>query len=151
LLADFNGGGLHLSCWVAPKIAAEFWGLPVANILALVASGRLLSCVDGGFAFVRLPRFAVSGQCLPPQERPPTFNPVDTLNSIKTPTEEALTPEERSALIGNEDDESEMGPPPDEDPNDNRIANWREGRKRASAMRRGPNTSPHSSASQRTI
>jgi hypothetical protein len=51
---------------------------------------------------------------------------------------EIVTPVERDALAGQPTDQSELGPPPDEDPDDNRIANWREGRKRASPMRRAP-------------
>jgi hypothetical protein len=127
-----------LICWVAPKIAAEIWGLSLGDILALVASGRISGCVNGGFEFVRLPRFSVFGQNLAPERRPPTFHPIDNVvHSEKPRPEQVITPEERSALAGSED-ESEMGPPPDEDPNDNRISGWREGRRRASTMRRGP-------------
>ncbi len=129
-----------MSCWVAPKIAAEFWGLGLADIVNLIGDGHVPSCVDGGFQFVKLPRFSVVGQSLPPGERPSTFNLISNESHLE-PKEpkDVVTPEERGALIG--DDESEMGPPPDEDPNDNRIAGWREGRKRAGQMRRGPGRS----------
>jgi hypothetical protein len=124
---------------VAPKIAAEIWGMSLAEILALVANGRLTACVNGGFQFVRLPRFSMFGQNVPPEKRPPTFHPIENAAGPgKTPAEQVVTPDEHVALSGQEVDESEMGPPPDEDPNDNRISGWREGRKRASAMRRGP-------------
>jgi hypothetical protein len=128
-----------LSCWVAPKIAAEIWGLALGDILDLVASGTLRSSIEGGFGFVRLPHFAVFGERLPIEKRPPTFNPIETvLHSEKIPGDKVVTPAERDALESDPADESEMGPPPDEDPNDNRIAGWREGRKRAGSMRRGP-------------
>jgi hypothetical protein len=133
-----------LSCWVAPKIAADIWGLSLGEILALIASGRLTACMNGGFQFVRLPRFSVFGQTLPPQQRPPTFHLIDgAANSSKpppekSPAEQVVTPEETAALAGERSDESEMGPPPDEDPHDNRIAGWREGRRRTAATRRGP-------------
>jgi hypothetical protein len=135
-----------LSCWVAPRIAAEIWGVSVSEILELIAHGRLLSCIDGGFSFVRLPQFAIFGQRLPIERRPPTFNPVsDVVHFEKPPNEQIVTPAEQAALSDEHAaDESELGPPPDEDPNDNRIAGWREGRKRAGAMRRGP-TGPSTS------
>ena len=128
-----------MSCWVAPKIAAEIWGTSLADILGMVASGRLTACASGGFQFVRLGRFSLHGHNLPPEKRPPTFHPIENVaGSGKTPAEQVVTPEERVALSGDQSDESEMGPPPDEDPNDNRISGWREGRRRAGAMRRGP-------------
>ena len=129
-----------MSCWVAPKIAAEIWGLSLAEILALIAGGRLTTCIDGGFRFVRLPPFSPSGQSLPREQRPPTFNTVEQTGHAdeNNPIDQIVTASEHKALAGNDDDESEMGPPPDEDPHDNRIAGWREGRKRAGATRRGP-------------
>jgi hypothetical protein len=127
-----------LSCWVAPKIAAEIWGLSLGDILALVASGRISACVNGGFEFVRLPRFSIFGQNLPPESRPPTFHPIEfAVNSEKVSPQRVVKPEERAALAAAED-EAEMGPPPDEDPNDNRISGWREGRRRTATLRRGP-------------
>jgi hypothetical protein len=128
-----------LSCWVAPKIAAEIWGLPLADILGLIANCRMPMREDGGFRFVQLPPFSSHGQPLPVGQRPPTFNAIDTSMNLETARgEEIVTPAERHALAGNPTDESEMGPPPDEDPQDNRIAGWREGRRRTSTMRRGP-------------
>ena len=128
-----------MSCWVAPKIAADFWGLPLVDILSLIATGGLRSQEDGGFRFVRLPSLANVGQRLPVHERPPTFNTITNESHLENARgEEAVTPAERDELIEPSSEESEMGPPPDEDPNDNRIAGWREGRKRASALRRGP-------------
>ena len=143
----FDSGGLHLSCWVAPKIAADIWGLSLGDIVALISSGRLTACMNGGFQFVRLPRFSVFGQNLPPEQRPPTFHLIDSTDhsqntpAEKRPGEQVVTPEEAVALAGGETDESEMGPAPDEDPDDNRIAGWREGRKRTAALRRGPRPS----------
>jgi hypothetical protein len=116
-------------------IAAEICGLSLGDILELIASGKLLSRMDGSFRFVRLPHFAVFGQRLPIERRPRTYNVVP---SEKTRSEPVITPAEASALAGETTDKSEMGPPPDEDPDDNRICGWREGRRQASRLRRGP-------------
>jgi hypothetical protein len=99
----------------------------------------LRSSIDGGFGFVRLPQFAVFGERLPAEKRPPTFSPIETaVHFEKKPSDDVVTPAERDAPESEPADEAEIGPPPDEDPNDNRIAGWREGRKRASSLRRGP-------------
>ncbi len=158
-----------MSCWVAPNLAADFWGLSLAEVLQLISSGRVKSCVDAGFSFVRLPELAVFGLRLPPEQRPPTFTTAPATTppvasdvvalSEKPADDNLLTPAEREALAAErptplpaappappashgDEDESEMGPPPDEDPNDNRIAGWREGRRRAATMRRPPPRGP---------
>ncbi len=124
--------------------------MKLADVLEMISSGRLLSRSQGGFSFVRLPHFSIFGQRLPVEQRPPTFMPVDTPIGCQRLSEEStqpasvtpasITPAEQAALTGStsDEDESEMGPPPDEDPADNRIANWREGRRRAGATRRKP-------------
>lgn len=128
-----------MSCWVTPKIAADIWGLPLADILSLIATGRMSSREDCKFRFVQLPAFSNAGQRLPASQRPRTFNPIGSAANLEEDAggRQIVTPEESEALIA-DPTESDMGPPPDEDPNDNRIAGWREGRKRASTLRRGP-------------
>lgn len=128
-----------MSCWVAPKIAADFWGLGLADLLAAVANGCVPACVDGGFEFVSLAHASLNNQKLPRSQRPRTFNTFDsTLNLENSRPQEVVTPEEREALTDEAANESELGPPPDEDPQDNRIAGWREGRRRTGATRRPP-------------
>jgi hypothetical protein len=117
------------------------WGMTLADVLEMISSGRLLSRTQGSFSFVRLPHFSIFGKPLPVEERPPTFTPAQThLGCQKLNDDATVTPAEQAALEGKQDseEESELGPPPDEDPNDNRITGWREGRRRAGATRRKP-------------
>jgi hypothetical protein len=128
-----------LSSWVTPNIAEEFWGLGLADLLAAVANGCVPACVDGGFEFARLVHSSLNNRKLPPALRPRTYNTIDCTHHLENSRPEAVvTPAERDALNDVAANESDMGPPPDEDPNDNRIADWREGRRRAGATRRPP-------------
>jgi hypothetical protein len=41
-----------MSCWVVPTVAAEFWGVPLQQVLDGMASGEITSKIDSGFTFV---------------------------------------------------------------------------------------------------
>lgn len=41
-----------MPCWVVPSIAADLWGVPVAQVMARVEAGNLSSKTDAGFLFV---------------------------------------------------------------------------------------------------
>ncbi len=140
-----------MSCWVAPAIAAELWGLSLRDIQEMIRRGRLTTQTDNGFSFVRLPNFSIHGLRRPPEARPSTFAAVtpDELNALhQTPpgnnghgnTGHSGNGQGNHDHSGgaNNGDESEDGPPPDEDPHDNRIADWRSGRRAASQRRRPP-------------
>ncbi|MBV8781093.1 MAG: hypothetical protein JO353_06820 [Phycisphaerae bacterium] len=116
-----------VGCWVAPSIAAELWGMSLSDVMALICNGALATQRNNGFSFISLPTFARPGQSIPIEQRPATFNIVPAAQP---------TPADDSSSVG--DDESELGPPPDEHPNDNRIAYWRSGRRATSARRKPP-------------
>lgn len=41
-----------MSCWVAPALAAEYWGVSLPEVLDCIADGALLMQREGGFLFV---------------------------------------------------------------------------------------------------
>ena len=73
-----------MSCWVVPAIAAEMWGVSVAQVLARVAEGSLATRVENGWTFVDIAPDS------------PTF--VGGAPRIKPPTYTIITAEEQAAL-----------------------------------------------------
>ena len=124
-----------MGCWVAPSIAADYWGMSLADVIALMSGGSLQTQHSGGFSFIRLPMFSRPGQAIPSVQRPTTFNLIAPEDSPTQPNSRPVTDD----AFG-DDDESELGPPPEEDPNDNRIADWRQGRRAASTRRKPPSS-----------
>ncbi|HMB94754.1 MAG TPA: hypothetical protein VKK61_01810 [Tepidisphaeraceae bacterium] len=41
-----------MSCWVVPTIAAEFWGIPIQQVLDGMKTGDIASKTESGFTFV---------------------------------------------------------------------------------------------------
>jgi hypothetical protein len=106
--------------------------MSIADVIALMSGGFLQTQRSGTFSFIRLPMFARPGEAIAPSQRPATFNLISSDRPL--PSEPAPAVDD---AFGDEA-ESELGPPPDEDPNDNRIAGWREGRKLSAARRKPP-------------
>jgi hypothetical protein len=67
-----------MSCWVVPAIAAELWGVPLAQVMARVADGSVPSQREHGFLFVDVAAWGHSRQTTrrPDGPPPPTFVPV---------------------------------------------------------------------------
>jgi hypothetical protein len=43
---------LDMSCWVVPAVAAEFWQMPVDQVMAKLASGDLVTKEEHGFTLI---------------------------------------------------------------------------------------------------
>ena len=41
-----------MSCWVAPSLAAEMWGMPLEQLMARIRSGEIATKQEQGFTFV---------------------------------------------------------------------------------------------------
>src|SRR4051812_23471691 len=67
-----------MSCWVAPILAAEIWGISVEQVMARVRDGEVATRNEGHFTFVdvapdspiTVPMQSSAG------DRPATFSPV---------------------------------------------------------------------------
>ena len=126
-----------MGCWVAPTIAAELWGVSLLDVLSLIRTGDIPVQQNGGFSFVRFPSISQGGRSIPVAERPATFQLISSGPIPPGDPEPAGADPVHESTV--EDvNESELGPPPEEDPADNRIADWRAGRRAAANRRRPP-------------
>lgn len=136
-----------MSCWVVPAVAAEYWGIPIAQVLDRVKTGSVPSKTEFGFMLVDVapnsPR-AETGFRLP-AANPPTY--------VATPSDE-LTEEEEFALAdamavadtGDEPEDAEtlsedelvIAGMAEEEEASGEAFDWREARKSASRQRRAP-------------
>jgi len=70
-----------MSCWVVPTIAAEFWGMPLEQVMQCINRGELTTKIEQGFMFVDVapdsPIYAPNG--LAPEDRPQTFTAVTSV------------------------------------------------------------------------
>jgi hypothetical protein len=61
-----------MSCWVAPAVAAEIWGVSVQQVMERVGAGLFPSKVELGFTVVN-----IAPGCYPKSPRPQTFTVVE--------------------------------------------------------------------------
>ena len=99
-----------MSCWVVPAIAAELWGVTLAQVLAGIADGTVRWQREHGFLFVD-----AAGRCQcthttrkPQGPPPPTFVPVtreggddgfDAIIEQELPPSQDLSPLDYSAEV----------------------------------------------------
>jgi hypothetical protein len=118
-----------MSCWVAPSIAAEIWGIPVQQILRMIEAGELTTLDERGWTFVDVAPESPALSAKPPS------------SATSPPTYMALTYEESAAL---EDEVVEMDEPvedetsPDPDHEETTFKGWRSARGRTSRLRLAP-------------
>ena len=118
-----------MSCWVAPSIAAEIWGIPMHEILRMIEAGELDTLDERGWTFVDVA----------PQS--PALSPKPPCSASSPPTYTPLTADESAALedevVGlNEPVEEEMSPNPDQE--ESTFKGWRSARGRTSKLRLAP-------------
>jgi hypothetical protein len=67
-----------MTCWVAPTLAAELWGITVEEILQRIISGDLKSHEDGGFLFIdaNAPRYRAA-------DRPATYQTLKSADLVQ--------------------------------------------------------------------
>ncbi|HEX2972939.1 MAG TPA: hypothetical protein VHP11_11435 [Tepidisphaeraceae bacterium] len=129
-----------MSCWVVPAVAAEYWGIPITQVLERAKSGAVASKTEFGFMLVDVapnsPRAETGFR--PPAANPPTY--------VKASDE--LTAEEEFALA----DAKPAREEPSEEPADPELVtettdldetfDWREARRAAGRQRRAPRATP---------
>lgn len=69
-----------MSCWVVPAVAAEFWQMPVDQVMAKLSAGDLITKQDHGFTLIDVapdsPRQPVTHKCVyPPAPARPDSSP----------------------------------------------------------------------------
>lgn len=93
-----------MSCWVAPSIAAELWGMPLQSILDGIRTGQIPSKTDLGFTLVQADRNAAPATT-PIATPMPTFSMVH----VAQPKHQAAVPveeeEPQTISISTEHDE----------------------------------------------
>ena len=151
-----------MSCWVVPAIAAELWGLPLAQVLAGVADGSIPSQREHGFVFVDVssqiqPHRTTRKPDGPPpptyvavsrepddsfdeiiaEEFPPTGKVEETIDPLAALSPDPVldAPDLESSVTVEEDPEL---PPLCEEEDNKPIAHWRQRRKTVARTRRPP-------------
>ena len=131
-----------MSCWVAPTLAAEIWQIALSELMRRIERGEIPVRDEDGFLFVDVAPYGprIERRNLPPEERPPTFMPVDEDDDVTELIEDEpavmLTDEEASVLLLPSKDEAEMGPI-DETASTN-LGDWRAARRQAARKRIPP-------------
>ena len=130
-----------MSCWVAPSIAADIWGLSLAEVVSLAERGEIQSQTAHGFFLVDLHR-------QPPLEpAPPTF--IEMSSEELTALGEDLARSAAEPTLSEEPspqfpaDQSIVEPssdilPSSQDEESVSIENWREVRRRTGRLRVPP-------------
>lgn len=131
-----------MSCWVAPSIAADMWGLSLAEVMSLTERGEIQSQTTHGFFLVDLHRQIIVE---PP---PPTF--IDMSRQELT----ALGEEIARSTSASSDEPASHSPvepsnlpateimPSSQDEESVSIEDWREVRRRTGRLRVPPNRRP---------
>ena len=133
--------------WVVPAVAAELWAVPVEQVMADVAAGRIPSRTEGGLLFVDIDP-ATRDQ--PHAEPPPAPYRRSLAWAMGGATSQPIvTAEERNALLNEQatfaeaDDDDDTDVPAGDAPapialTSDDMPNWDEVRARVSQTRRGP-------------
>jgi hypothetical protein len=142
---------MDMSSWVAPSVAAEIWGISVAQVLDRIAQGSLPSMVDGQFLFVDIAfdGFACSGARPAPSQNDSIITPEELAALTYLPLEEiAASPEPQNEkdegspqipeTVRPSDTDDEHLPLGEEEPSTRDIRQWRTARSQTSRLRRPP-------------
>jgi hypothetical protein len=132
--------------WVVPTVAAEYWGVPVEQVMADVAGGRIISRTEGGFLFVDVdPAREIAAAPAVAAARPAYRRPLAWTPTTHLTPEPVVTAAERDALLASADDMkprdrdafAEEEPAPVALTADD-IPDWEQVRARVSRTRRPP-------------
>ena len=124
-----------MSCWVVPSLAAEVWQIPLEQILRRIRDGELPVRLEDGFTFVDVAPYGprVERPMLAPEDRPPTFTPVEEPVALEPMTEQELVA--LSAPVPAPDDREDQL----EDETQSKVlGDWRAARKKAGRQRIPP-------------
>jgi hypothetical protein len=149
-----------MSCWVVPTIAAELWGVSLDHVLGRIGEGTVRAKSEHGFVLVDVAPYGEvfhgphwSG----PRPRIQTFTVLmpDEYDALYGGVAVAAEDDDRSSPGPGEEpnhheiqevreevsevvEDPELGPDPNDEPDDGKPLRWREGRNRAAMMRRRP-------------
>jgi hypothetical protein len=134
--------------WVVPAVAAELWAVPLEQVMADAAAGRIPSRTDGGLLFVDIDPVPQASQ---PEAQPPHYRRSLAWAMGGASSQPIVTAEERNALLDNSDEKEDVqtteaedegvpvdDPPPPTPLTSEDVPNWNEVRSRVSRTRRPP-------------
>jgi hypothetical protein len=126
-----------MSCWVVPSVAAEFWGIPIAQVLQKAKAGLVPTKTELGFTLVDVAPHSptMKAGIRPPAARPATFTP-SPAEHLTTAERQALAEPNQPELTASE--ELELLDEPGEDEIELGTLDWRQARMAASRLRRPP-------------
>ena len=129
-----------MPCWVAPTLAAEFWRIPIEQLMRRIESGEIPVRREDGFLFVDVAPYGsrIERPNRAPGERPATWVTIDTVEESPAAEEPAVmvTDEEATILLMPANDEAEMGPL--DDTASTNLGDWRAARRKAGRTRVPP-------------
>ena len=67
-----------MSCWVVPTIAAEYWRVPLEQVMDRIDRHAVPVRRENGFTFIDILPDPPSDKSLPTEMRPSTFTPATT-------------------------------------------------------------------------
>lgn len=117
-----------MSCWVAPSLAAEMWGMALDQVMERIRSGEIEAKHEHGFTFVDVAPYSkrVERPKLPPGERPATFTVISDEELAALGCDEAVEEDVDENVA--EEEESAAGS----------LGDWRAARKSTSRGRLAP-------------
>jgi hypothetical protein len=77
-----------MPCWVVPTIAAEYWRIPLDEVLDRIARNAVPIRHEDGFTFIDILPDPAPAQPLPANERPATFVAAPPKSAIRNPQSE---------------------------------------------------------------
>lgn len=131
---------VHMSCWVVPAVAAEFWGIPVDAVLARVRDGLVEHKTEQGFVFVDVAPWSIDFVAARPiGPAPPTFVAAtddETLRPAHEAPPEIATSDREEPVA--DDEEGLLASLSDEETESFSRLSWQEVRRNVSRTRRRP-------------
>lgn len=74
-----------MACWVVPSIAAEYWRIPLDQVLDRINRNAVPVRHEDGFTFVDVLPDPAPAQSLSPEQRPPTFSAAPAQPEVREP------------------------------------------------------------------
>lgn len=96
--------GDRMPCWVAPAVAAELWGVSVAQVMADVNAGRVGACTELDVLFVDVASALDGYPAAAPSRQSPRPECRRSLAWTVGGAQTVVTPAERDALLTRDDD-----------------------------------------------
>ena len=78
-----------MTCWVAPSVAAEFWGVPLDQVVQAIEHGTLEARMDRDFLVVPI-EAGGAAEIVPPPSTPATYTVIQREEHAEADAQEEL-------------------------------------------------------------